>query len=117
MSPILTEFTQEFKGKSGLFFLCPMFHHEGFKLKNFQPRKICNTLVAKGSCGKHDKVLLQNKKVRYLTPLEKLRLMGVRDADAKKMIKVIESKYKISELAGNSIVVNVLMGIYQNLFK
>lgn len=116
LSSILTEFTQEFKGKSGLFFLCPMFHHEVFEIKNFQPRKICNTIVAKGSCGKHDKVLLQNKKVRYLTPLEKLRLMGVRDADAKKMIKIVP-KTKISELAGNSIVVNVLMGIYQNLFK
>lgn len=52
--------------------------------------------------------------VRKLTPREYWRLMGVKDKDFDKLHDI--SKTQLYKLAGNSIVVDVLMGIFGNLF-
>lgn len=56
-------------------------------------------------------------KVRKLTPLECWRLMGVSDEDFYKVKNAGISNSRLVRLAGNSIVVNVLEGIFENLFK
>lgn len=58
-------------------------------------------------------IMLSNLKIRRLTPKECLRLMGLNDKDIDKFTVVDSQKYK---QAGNSIVVNVLMAIFKNLF-
>ena len=62
---------------------------------------------------------LQGKKfrIRKLTPKECFRLMGVDDADIDKIQASGISNSGQYKLAGNSIVVDVLLhGIYENLF-
>ena len=53
--------------------------------------------------------------VRRLTPLETWRLMGCVDEDFNKASQLI-SKTSLYKQSGNSIVVNVLEGIFKNLF-
>lgn len=53
-------------------------------------------------------------KIRKLTPKECWRLMGFNDEDFEKAAKV-NSKTQLYKQAGNSIVVNVLMAIFNNL--
>lgn len=55
-------------------------------------------------------------KIRKLTPKECWRLMGFTDEDFEKAAKV-NSKTQLYKQAGNSIVVNVLMAIFNNLLK
>ena len=52
-------------------------------------------------------------RIRKLTPRECFRLMGVKDEDSDKVTVSNSQKYK---QAGNSIVVDVLMGIFENMF-
>lgn len=53
--------------------------------------------------------------IRKLTPKEYFRLMDVSDEDYEKLEGISNTqKYK---LAGNSIVVNVLTGIFKELFS
>ena len=56
-------------------------------------------------------------KVRKLTPLECWRLMGVSDEDFYKVKNAGISNSRLVKLAGNSIVVDVLEGIFKKLFK
>ena len=56
-------------------------------------------------------------KVRKLTPLECWRLMGVSDEDFYKVKNAGISNSRLVRLAGNSIVVDVLEGIFKKLFK
>ena len=58
----------------------------------------------------------QNYRVRKLTPKECFRLMGVADTDSDKIIAVL-SKSRCYQVAGNSIVVNVLAAIFDQLFN
>ena len=53
-------------------------------------------------------------RIRKLTPLECWRLMGFSDEDFRKAEK-INSNTQLYKQAGNSIVVNVLEGIFKNL--
>ena len=64
---------------------------------------------------KQPKQILDNYRVRKLTPLECWRLMGFSDDDFYKAQKVC-SNTQLFKLAGNSIVVPVLEGIFKNLF-
>ena len=66
-------------------------------------------------CNDRQGVVTDNLKIRKLTPLECYRLMGVTDEDALKMIRInpISQCYK---QAGNSIVVDVMVEIFKNLF-
>lgn len=72
---------------------------------------ICGTLRTIDSCG--DKRVIEGYRIRKLTPRECLRLMGVRDKEIDKFTVSDSQKYK---QAGNSIVVNVLIAIFKNLF-
>ena len=58
--------------------------------------------------------IFKNYRIRKLTPRECWRLMGVRDEQFDKLHDL--SKTQLYKLAGNSIVVDVLMGIFKNLF-
>lgn len=58
----------------------------------------------------------QNLRIRKLTPKECFRLMGVKDENFEKIAKN-QSNASLYHLAGDSIVVNVLMNIFKNLFK
>ena len=52
--------------------------------------------------------------IRKLTPRECLRLMGVKDQDIDKLLKN-QSDSSAYHLAGDSIVVNVLMAIFKEM--
>ena len=54
--------------------------------------------------------------IRKLTPRECFRLMGMKDEDINKIQLVGISDTQQYKMAGNSIVVNVLEGIFKNLF-
>lgn len=60
------------------------------------------------------KVLLNDLRIRKLSPRECWRLMGVKDADYNKITCSNAQKYK---QAGNSIVTTCLMAIYSQLYK
>lgn len=55
-------------------------------------------------------------KIRRLTPRECFRLMGVPEEDIDKLIASGISNSQLYKLAGNSIVVNCLAGIFRQLF-
>lgn len=58
---------------------------------------------------------MEDLRIRKLTPRECFRLMGVRDDDIDKLDGISDScKY---HLAGDSIVVNVLMAIFNQLLE
>lgn len=56
-------------------------------------------------------------KVREMTGVEEMRLMGVEDDDIKKLMSVGFDNYKLCKLAGNSIVVDVMSEFYKNMIK
>lgn len=58
--------------------------------------------------------LSKNYRIRKLTPKECWRLMGVKDEDYEKVAKN-QSNSSLYHLAGDSIVVNVLMAIFKEM--
>ena len=56
-------------------------------------------------------------KIRKLTPKECMRLMGVSDGDFGKMKEAGISDSQLYKMAGNSIVVPVLEGIFTQMFR
>lgn len=71
---------------------------------------VAPTLTATSSNEK----IISNLKIRKLTPKECFRLMGVKDDDFEKVRKN-QSDSSLYHLAGDSIVVNVLMAIFKEL--
>ena len=69
-----------------------------------------------GSTWHFNNVLKDGYKIRKLTERECFRLMGVADADSDKIRQVV-SKTQCYKLAGNSIVVDVLVAIFNQLFS
>ena len=63
---------------------------------------------------KTPKLIKSDLKIRKLTPKECFRLMGVKDEDFNKVAKN-QSDSSLYHLAGDSIVVNVLMAIFKEL--
>lgn len=59
---------------------------------------------------------MDNLKIRKLTPKECFRLMGVKDEDYENAAKN-QSDSSLYHLAGDSIVVNVLMAIFKQLLE
>lgn len=55
-------------------------------------------------------------RIRKLTPKECLRLMGVNESDADKMLAV-NSNTQCYKQAGNSIVVDVMAAMFKNIFE
>lgn len=81
----------------------------GVDLYNRKLKSECPTLTMPN----HNNTALWNgKEVRKLTPRECFRLMGVRDEDSDRVQLSDTMKY---HLAGDSIVVNVLMAIFNNM--
>lgn len=58
--------------------------------------------------------IIKNLRIRKLTPRECFRLMGVKDEDFEKIAKN-QSNASLYHLAGDSIVVNVLMAIFKEM--
>lgn len=56
-------------------------------------------------------------RLRKLTPREVLRLMDVDEANIDKMLSAGISNSQIYKMAGNSIVVSCMGGIFRNLFS
>lgn len=72
---------------------------------------IVGTLTTDGSSPKHNNRIIENLRIRKLTPKECGRLMGVRDKDID-TIAVNQSNSSQYHLYGDSIVVDVLMAIF-----
>lgn len=72
---------------------------------------VAKTLLTSDSQG-----VLDNYRIRKLTPKECFRLMGFDDSDFDKAAKVC-SNAQLYKQAGNSIVVNVLEAILKNLLE
>jgi DNA (cytosine-5)-methyltransferase 1 len=64
--------------------------------------------------GGREPKILKNYRIRKLTPRECWRLMGVKDEQFNRLHDISNSQ--LYKMAGNSIVVDVLMGIFRNLF-
>lgn len=56
-------------------------------------------------------------RIRKLTPRECFRLMGVSDSDVDKIKAAGISESQCYKMAGNSIVTNVLEGIFTQMFR
>ena len=69
------------------------------------------TLTTDGSSPKHNNRIIENLRIRKITPKECGRLMGVRDKDIDTMA-VNQSNSSQYHLYGDSIVVDVLMAIF-----
>lgn len=82
------------------------------KTKNSSNNQIANTLTCN---AENMGVCVPNLRIRKLTPKECWRLMGFDDEDVDKASKVC-SNSQLYKQAGNSIVVNVLMAIFKELF-
>ena len=63
------------------------------------------------------KSIIKRIRVRKLTPRDCMRHMGVSDADSDKMKADGISDTQLYKLAGNSIVVPVLEGIFTQMFR
>ena len=59
---------------------------------------------------------MNNLRIRKLTPKECWRLMGFDDTDFEKA-EVVNSNSQLYKQAGNSIVVDVIVKIYEELFE
>ena len=64
--------------------------------------------------GGREPKIVERYRIRKLTPRECWRLMGVKDEQYNKLHDI--SNTQLYKMAGNSIVVDVLMGIFKNLF-
>ena len=88
----------------------PQWHQRGFIYdENNSMTTICATDYKTPKLVK-----LTDLKIRKLTPKECFRLMGVKDEDFEKCAKN-QSDSSLYHLAGDSIVVNVLMAIFKEL--
>lgn len=67
------------------------------------------------SGGNRQPFILKDHRIRKLTPREYWRLMGVKDEQYDKLHGI--SNTQLYKMAGNSIVVDVLMAIFKNLFQ
>ncbi len=78
---------------------------------------LCPTLTsAMGSGGGQVPIHNYDLRIRKLTPRETFRLMGVKDEDYERIAKN-QSNSSLYHLAGDSIVVNVLMAIFKELLR
>jgi DNA (cytosine-5)-methyltransferase 1 len=84
-----------------------MEHHRGTVQKDKT-----QTITTMG--GENNGVVVNDLRIRKLTPKECFRLMGVKDEDFEKCAKN-QSDSSLYHLAGDSIVVNVLMAIFSQL--
>ena len=94
--------------------ICERRYDEGLR---FFKGNVCGTIRTIDSGG--DKRVIEtesNFRIRKLTPRECFRLMGMNDEDIDKIQASGISNSQQYKMAGNSIVINVLEGIFKNLF-
>ena len=92
------------------------------KFKNPQDGRVYS---AKGCCptltlSMPPKILIEDNgeyKVRELSGFESMRLMGVDADDIQKIVDVGLSNNQLTQLAGNSIVVNVMSSFFKEMIK
>ena len=84
-----------------------------FEQQVYDENGSARTLKASEGSGNIPKVV-NDLRIRKLTPNECFRLMGVKDEDYEKCAKN-QSNASLYHLAGDSIVVNVLMAIFKEL--
>lgn len=82
--------------------------------KRVNHRGVSPTLTTRPEGFKTAILPVQGYRIRKLTPRECWRLMGVRDEQFDKLHDISNSQ--LYKMAGNSIVVDVLMGIFKNMF-
>lgn len=70
--------------------------------------------IGNGIGSNNSPKILNNFKIRKLTPRECWRLMGVKDEQFDKIVGISDTQ--LYKMAGNSIVVNVLEAIFRNMF-
>ena len=87
-----------------------------FEQQVYDENGSARTLKASEGSGNIPKVVNSNLRIRKLTTKECFRLMGVKDEDYEKVAKN-QSDSSLYHLAGDSIVVNVLMAIFNELLK
>ena len=75
-----------------------------------------NAVAPTNTTVPNTKVLLNDLRIRKLTPKECFRLMGVKDEDYENIAKN-QSNSKLYHLAGDSIVVDVLMAIFKEMME
>lgn len=83
----------------------------------YKPEGISPALDTCQGGNRMPKILSEDIRIRKLTPLECWRLMGFDDEDFNKAQKSGVSNTQLYKQAGNSIVVNVLEKIFENLFE
>lgn len=86
-----------------------------FEQQVYDENGCARTLKASEGSGNIPKIV-NDLRIRKLTPCETFRLMGVKDEDYYKAAKN-QSNSSLYHLAGDSIVVNVLMAIFKELIK
>ena len=84
--------------------------NENWDKRNVEQNNLSPTLDTRCDCLG----VVNNMRIRKLTPKECFRLMGVKDEDYEKCAKN-QSDSSLYHLAGDSIVVNVLMAIFKEL--
>lgn len=88
-------------------------YDEGLRIRQ---NKLCPTLTTRGRQSISGvPIIYQNKQLRFIHELECFRLMGFDDADVEILIENGISNTQLYKQAGNSIVVNVLEAIFENL--
>ena len=82
----------------------------------YDPIGISPTITVVSGGGREQKII-DNYRIRKLTPLECWRLMGFQDEHFQRATDAGISNSQLYKQAGNSIVVDVLEHIFMNLFK
>ena len=80
-------------------------------------RTIKAEMADAGTVTEEDKDMAKIYRIRKLTPKECFRLMGLHDSDIDAIQKAGISESQQYKLAGNSIVVNVMEGIFTQMFR
>ena len=86
----------------------------GYAGNVWDTNELCPTLTTMQ--GGRQPMIIDNLRIRKLTPKECFRLMGSDDPDIDKCSNVAMSNTQLYKQAGNSIVVNVLHAIFRTLF-
>ena len=84
------------------------------KIVDRHPVEVANCVTSAKRDNTQNYVVEAKYRIRKLTERECMRLMGVRDEDSDK-IRAAVSKSQCYKLAGNSIVVDVMVGIFEQL--
>ena len=80
----------------------------------YDPDGIAPTLTTSGG-GSREAKIMDEGRIRKLTPQEYFRLMGFTDEDWENCVKAGISDTQLYKQAGNSIVVDVLMAIFKEM--